>query len=316
MAKANPDFYAILGVPPEASPERLREAYTRLAKKYHPDLNPDRPHYGELFKSVTEAYAVLRDAETRAKYDRLRKKLKSPKPKPKTPTQSPAKAESQAKPRPQASPGPAPEAAKAAQAQKRAATPPPQADSAAPPKKEGQAQKPPPKEAQAKDSQAKEGQAKEGQAQGQISPDQVDNFVNRLFKSRLGRATLGQIQEELSQAGLGVSAERLSRQDPTEKKGLWSLAKDAVKNLFAKPLAPANGSPYDITYRLAISRQAATTGTSVSINYLRDQNQTNRLEIHIPPGVKDQSQLRLSGQGHLGPGRTRGDLVLTISVMG
>jgi DnaJ-class molecular chaperone len=82
-------------------------------------------------------------------------------------------------------------------------------------------------------------------------------------------------------------------------------------------LAPfSEESSSDIVYRIAISPLAAKTGTTVSISYLRDANQPQRLEIHIPPGVKDQAQLRLAGQGNLGPNQTRGDLVLNVSVMG
>jgi uncharacterized membrane protein YsdA (DUF1294 family) len=64
------DYYAILGVPRNATPEEIREAYRRLAKEYHPDKNPS-PEAEERFKLVNEAYQVLSDPAKRAEYDAL-----------------------------------------------------------------------------------------------------------------------------------------------------------------------------------------------------------------------------------------------------
>jgi len=60
------DFYAALELEKNASDNDIRSAYKRLARKYHPDLNPDA---GEKFKEIQEAYEVLRDAEKREIYD-------------------------------------------------------------------------------------------------------------------------------------------------------------------------------------------------------------------------------------------------------
>jgi DnaJ-class molecular chaperone with C-terminal Zn finger domain len=60
------DYYKILGVSPNASPEEIREAYYRLAHKYHPDKGGDP----EKFKEINEAYQVLSDKEKRAQYDK------------------------------------------------------------------------------------------------------------------------------------------------------------------------------------------------------------------------------------------------------
>jgi curved DNA-binding protein len=49
------DYYAILGVPRNATPEEIKEAYRRLAKEYHPDKNPS-PEAEEMFKLINEAY--------------------------------------------------------------------------------------------------------------------------------------------------------------------------------------------------------------------------------------------------------------------
>ncbi len=64
------DPYSVLGVAKDAPQSEIQKAYRRLAKKLHPDLNPGDKKSEERFKEVTAAYAVLGDAEQRAKYDR------------------------------------------------------------------------------------------------------------------------------------------------------------------------------------------------------------------------------------------------------
>ncbi|MCS7188642.1 MAG: J domain-containing protein [Bacteroidia bacterium] len=65
------DYYATLGVERGASQEAIKKAYRRLARKYHPDANPGDKVAEEKFKEIQEAYEVLSNPETRAKYDRL-----------------------------------------------------------------------------------------------------------------------------------------------------------------------------------------------------------------------------------------------------
>lgn len=65
MAK---DYYQILGIPRSASAEEIKKAYRRLARQYHPDVNPSK-EAAEKFKEINEAYQVLSDPEKRRLYD-------------------------------------------------------------------------------------------------------------------------------------------------------------------------------------------------------------------------------------------------------
>jgi curved DNA-binding protein len=72
MAAANfRDYYGILGVPKTASVDDIKKAYRRLARKYHPDLNPGDKAAEAKFKEITEANEVLSDVEKRSQYDRF-----------------------------------------------------------------------------------------------------------------------------------------------------------------------------------------------------------------------------------------------------
>jgi molecular chaperone DnaJ len=66
---AGRDYYAALGVAKDASQEAIKRSYRKLARKYHPDVNPGNKDAEEKFKSVSEAYDVLSDAEKRKIYD-------------------------------------------------------------------------------------------------------------------------------------------------------------------------------------------------------------------------------------------------------
>jgi curved DNA-binding protein len=67
------DYYKILGVPKTATEKEIKSAYRKLARKYHPDLNPDNPEAEKKFKEINEANEVLSHKENRKKYDKYGK---------------------------------------------------------------------------------------------------------------------------------------------------------------------------------------------------------------------------------------------------
>ena len=74
---AKKDYYEILGIKRDAKPDEIKKAYRRLARKYHPDVNPGDKAAEERFKLMSEAHDVLSDPKKRSVYDRLDNTLKT-----------------------------------------------------------------------------------------------------------------------------------------------------------------------------------------------------------------------------------------------
>src|SRR5690349_21086661 len=72
-----PDYYHVLGVDKSASDEQIKAAFRKLARKHHPDLNPNDKDANKKFQQINEAYEVLSDAEKRKKYDQYGKDWKN-----------------------------------------------------------------------------------------------------------------------------------------------------------------------------------------------------------------------------------------------
>jgi molecular chaperone DnaJ len=65
------DYYSVLGVERNATPEEIKKAYRRAALKYHPDRNPENPEAEQKFKEISQAYEVLGDQQKRQNYDQF-----------------------------------------------------------------------------------------------------------------------------------------------------------------------------------------------------------------------------------------------------
>ena len=71
MAENKRDYYEVLGLQKGASEEEIKKAYKKLARKYHPDMNPGDKTAEEKFKEINEANEVLSDPQKKARYDQF-----------------------------------------------------------------------------------------------------------------------------------------------------------------------------------------------------------------------------------------------------
>src|SRR5690348_6153190 len=67
------DYYKVLGLDKSATTDDVKKAYRKLARKYHPDLNPDNKEANKMFQQINEAHEVLSDPDKRKKYDQYGK---------------------------------------------------------------------------------------------------------------------------------------------------------------------------------------------------------------------------------------------------
>src|SRR5512144_2327415 len=65
------DYYDVLGISKSASESDIKKAFRKLARKYHPDVNPGNKSSEQMFKEINEAYEVLSDAKKRQQYDQF-----------------------------------------------------------------------------------------------------------------------------------------------------------------------------------------------------------------------------------------------------
>ena len=72
------NYYRILNVRLSATDEEIKNSYRNLAKKYHPDINPDNAQAARVFSDVNEAYSVLSDPASRAEYNTLLQQATAP----------------------------------------------------------------------------------------------------------------------------------------------------------------------------------------------------------------------------------------------
>lgn len=215
------DYYKTLGVSKTASEKDIKQAYRKLARKYHPDVNPNNKDAEKTFKDINEAYAVLSDAEKRKTYDTLGPDW-------------------QQRVRSQGAPG--------------------------------------------------------GYTQTYTTSDMGE--FSDFFESLFGGATSG------GSAGRGGFDFDLG--------SLFGRGRGRAGGP-GQPAAQLRGSnleqPIDVTLREAFQ------GSTRTFTLARPDGRTERLDVKIPPGVREGSRIRVKGKGNPGMGAEAGDLYLILHVL-
>jgi DnaJ-class molecular chaperone len=158
---------------------------------------------------------------------------------------------------------------------------------------------------------------------GKAAADPED-IIQTFFTTPDGRVSLKMIKEELVRSGLSDRNPVLDHlNEKVKPRPLWSPLKDAVTSrlkrikgkIFSNPLAPEGPklAEQDLVFSLALSPEAAMSGTTVEVQYIQD-GRDRRLSVRVPPKSKDGARLRLPGQGNLKPDGKRGDLLLNVTV--
>lgn len=199
------DYYAILGVKKDATDKEIKQAYRRLARKYHPDVNPGNKEAEEKFKEISEANEVLGDKAKREKYDRFGQQW---------------------------------------QQYERAGY---------------------------------------GAPGGGRGFEGFEGFEGFQYDVQTGAGGFGDLFEMLFGPRGGEA-----RQAPRGR---------------------------DIEAQIEVSLEDAYRGAVRGFTLSLDRGETRRLEVKIPPGVRDGSRIRLAGEGGTGPGGQRGDLFLTVKML-
>ena len=228
---AGKDYYSVLGVNKNASQREIKQAYRRLARKHHPDVNPGDKSAEAKFKEINEAYEVLSDKEKRRKYDQYGDQW------------------------------------------------------------------------QYADQFARAG--------GQQTPFRDFSQAGGATRFYFGEGDLGSLFDELF-GGIGTETFRRQAQPrrgrdiehPVEVT-LEEAYHGATRLLSLGVEEPCSGCQG--TGRIQHMPCSACRGSGVV-------SRVKRLEVKIPPGVKDGSRVRIAGKGGQGYGGTRGDLYLVVSV--
>jgi curved DNA-binding protein CbpA len=308
------DFYAVLNLSPGAVQDDLRKAYLKLALLYHPDRNPGNPAAEERFKAISQAYAVLSNPLARDRYDRLRRSASRSRTHhvfsgghPARGTRASAAATG-TRPRPGSEWSGQSAAYSSAQHTK---TQRPTAASATA-RASGVFQEP-----GASAGPRPKTRPSTERPKRHTQPPDIEDLMTDLFKTKAGQESLNKVEVELNQAGLGVAFDRLFGQfkqavtDPV-KNSAGNFFKRLKDGFFAPPVVEDQVPPEDIVFGLALSPEAAASGTTIDLSYTRD-NKPHRLKVKIPAGVEDNFRLKLTGQGHRSP-NGRGDLHLRLTV--